>query len=83
MSEKMMAFFEAEDFERWWTAGMDDTDVFPDDQIDQLIENCFYLANAEQREMLQTREELRSAIVVWQSDWNDRIASLPVDDDDE
>jgi hypothetical protein len=67
------AFFEADDFERWWLAGMSRTDIFPDDQIEQLIENCVYLADAEQREMLQTTDDLRAAIVRWQRDWNYRI----------
>ena len=64
------ATFGPDDFEIWWLSGRDRTDpICESDQI-ELLENCVYLAEAENREITQTSEELSAAIREWASDWN-------------
>ena len=67
---ELIAFFENDDFDGWFLASMDREDeVTPETQL-ELFDACKYLAEAEQRRMLQTDEELREAIAAWALDWN-------------
>jgi len=65
--------FGADDFRAWWTAGMSDNDELSEHDREELFENCMYIAEAENRAMLQTGEELREAIDHWADAWNRSI----------
>jgi len=67
------ATFGPDDFERWWLEGMTREDKIKKHDRSELYENCLYLAEAEQREMIQTAAELKNAINEWADQWNDII----------
>lgn len=64
------AVFDDDDFERWWLAGMTRTDPVSDDDRAELLENCIYLAKTENREMLQSADDLAEEINNWAEKWN-------------
>ena len=69
----LTAEFEADDFECWWLAGRTREDRVAQADQTKLIENCIYLARAEQRRMLQTIAQLRTAVRDWAKRWNDSV----------
>jgi hypothetical protein len=81
IDDGMTATFETEDFERWWLHGFDRDDAIGEGDIDELVENCIYLATMECREMTQSLEELKGEIERWAAKWNDNVAALDVDKD--
>lgn len=67
---ELTADFGPEDFERWWLAGMDRDDRIDDDARAEMLDAMLYLAEAENRRMVQTVADLRAAIGDWADEWN-------------
>jgi len=70
------ATFGPDEFETWWLAGMEQTDLLDDDNREELLEALLYLAEAEGRVMTQNLAELREVIKRWADDWNEKAADL-------
>jgi hypothetical protein len=71
--EEMTATFEEDDFEAWWLNCMEREDPVSEEDREQLLQSCLELAENENREMLQSEEDLRDAIDAWADSWNERL----------
>jgi len=74
------AFFTADDFDRWFLAGSDYDDIVTPEDEEDLYDNCLYLAKVEGRVLLQSSEELKTAISNWADEWNSN-AKIKDDED--
>ena len=67
------ATFADDDFERWWQEGRDESDEITTDDQNEIFEAMLYIAESEGREITQDESELRTAIDVFATQWNNNI----------
>jgi len=64
------ADYDCDDFDSWFLAGGDRETRVTALHKQQLFENCIYLAEVENREIVGTPKQLRDQINQWAISWN-------------